>query len=130
MGESYTNTPKYHHRKSCKIHTRFDLHSATAFGGAAGLIDFVLQTGIDKGFRSQDFGANQAAQALKPLAYNLLLLYKHAALHPAYRQWTPGRLRRRLLFLPGILVSHARQWTVRLPEFAKRLSAQMLQTVP
>lgn len=81
-------------------------------------------------FSSQNFGANQASQGLKLLAYNLFLLYKQVALQPAVRQWTAGRLRRRLLFLPGILVRHARQWTMRLPEFAERLSAQMLQTVP
>ncbi|KYP79904.1 IS1380 family transposase [Ferroacidibacillus organovorans] len=81
-------------------------------------------------FSSQNYGANQALQGLKLLAYNLFLLYKQVALQPAVRPWTAGRIRRRLLFLPGILVRHARQWTMRLPEFADRLSAQMLQTVP
>ena len=81
-------------------------------------------------FSSQDFGANQALQGLKLLAYNLLLQYKQVALHPMTRPWTAGRLRRRLLLLPGILVRHARQWTIRLPKFAHHLSAQMLQAVP
>jgi len=79
-------------------------------------------------FSSQNFGANKALQGLKLLAYNLFLYYKQAALKPAVRQWTAGRLRRRFLLLPGILVRHARQWTIRLPEFAQRLSAQMLST--
>ena len=35
-------------RKSSKIHTRYDLNTATSFGGATGLIDFVLETGIDR----------------------------------------------------------------------------------
>ncbi|WP_206920662.1 transposase, partial [Alicyclobacillus suci] len=47
-------------------------------------------------FSSQNFDANKALQALKLLAYNLLLLYKHVALQPGVRQWTAGRLRRRL----------------------------------
>lgn len=81
-------------------------------------------------FSSQNFGANQALQGLKLVAYNLLLLYKQVALQPGVRQWTAGRLRRRLFCLPGILVRHARQWIIRLPEFAQRLSAQMLQAVP
>ena len=81
-------------------------------------------------FSSQNFGANQALQGLKLLAYNVLLLYKQVALQPGVRQWTAGRLRRRLFFLPGILVRHARQWTIRLPEFAQRLSTHILQAVP
>jgi hypothetical protein len=78
-------------------------------------------------FSSQDFGANQASQGLKLLAYNLFLLYKQAALRAGVRQWTVGRLRRRLLFLPGVLIQHARQWTLRLPASAKLLSAQLIQ---
>ncbi|WAH35704.1 IS1380 family transposase [Alicyclobacillus dauci] len=78
-------------------------------------------------FSSQNFNTNKALEALKLLAYNLLLLYKQAALQPGVRQWTVGRLRRRLFLLPGILVHHARQWTIRLPEFAQRLSTQVLQ---
>lgn len=81
-------------------------------------------------FSCQNFGANQALQALKLLAYNLLLLYKQVALQPGVRQWTAGRLRRRLFCLPGLLVHHARQWTIRFPKFAQRLSAQMIQAVP
>ena len=80
-------------------------------------------------FSSQNFGANQASQGLKLLAYNLFLLYKREALQPAFRPWTVGRFRRRLLFLPGILVHHARQWSVRLPAVAERLFAQ-IQQVP
>ncbi|GEO28066.1 hypothetical protein AAC03nite_38510 [Alicyclobacillus acidoterrestris] len=79
-------------------------------------------------FSSKDFDANKALQGLKLLAYNLLVLYKHVALQPALCQWTAGRLRRRLFLLPGILVRHARQWSIRLPERAKHLSSQMLQT--
>lgn len=56
------HTPKHRRRKSCKIHTRFDLHSATAFGGAAGLIDFVLQTGMDKNFRIDGLRKRKDAQ--------------------------------------------------------------------
>ncbi len=74
-------------------------------------------------FSSQDFGANQASEGLKLLVYNLLLLYKQTALKPGVRQWTAGRLWRRLLFLPGVLVRHARQWSLRLPEFEQFLSA-------
>ena len=80
-------------------------------------------------FSSKDFDANKALQGLKLLAYNLLLLYKHVALQPGVRQWTAARLRRRLFLLPGILVRHARQWSIRLPEHAKHLSLQVLQTV-
>ena len=78
-------------------------------------------------FSSQQFNANQALQGLKLLAYNLFLLYKQKALQPGVRQWTAERLRRRFLLLPGILVQHARQWTIRLPGFAKPLAAQILQ---
>jgi len=49
-------------RKSCKLHTRFDLHSVTAFGGAAGLIDFVLKTGIEKHFRAEGLHKRKDAQ--------------------------------------------------------------------
>ena len=80
-------------------------------------------------FSSQNFDANKAMQGLKLLAYNLLLLYKQAALQPGVRKWTIGRLRRRLFFLPGILVHHARQWTLRLPMYAEGLTKQMVQTV-
>ncbi|WP_322790878.1 transposase [Alicyclobacillus acidoterrestris] len=51
---------------------------------------------------------------------------KHVALQPGVRQWTAGRLRRRLFHLPGILVRHARQWTIRLPVYAKHRSLLML----
>lgn len=78
-------------------------------------------------FSSQNFDANRALQGLKLLAYNLLLLYKQTVLQPGVRQWTAGRLRRRFLLLPGLLVRHARQWTIRLPGFAKQLSAQLFQ---
>jgi len=81
-------------------------------------------------FSSQNFDANKAMQGLKLLAYNLLLLYKHVALQPGVRQWTVGRLRRRLFLLPAILVRHARQWSMRLPAYAQRFSVQILQTVP
>ena len=77
-------------------------------------------------FSSQNFDANKALQGLKLLAYNLLLLYKHVALQPGVRQWTAGRLRRRLFHLPGILVRHARQWSIRLPVYAKHRSLLML----
>ncbi len=78
-------------------------------------------------FSSQQFNANQALQGLKLLAYNLFLLYKQKALQPGVRQWTAGRLRRRFLLLPGLLVRHARQWTIRLPGFAQPLAAQIFQ---
>ena len=78
-------------------------------------------------FSSHDFNANQALQSLRLLAYNLLLRYKHLALQPAVSRWTAGRLRRRLFCLPGILVHHARQWSLRLPEYAKQRSSQILQ---
>lgn len=57
-------------------------------------------------FSSQDFRAIKALQALKLLAYNLLLLYKQEALKPECANGE-GRLRRRLFLLPGILVRHA-----------------------
>lgn len=79
-------------------------------------------------FSSQNFNANK--QGLKLLAYNLLLLYKQVVLQPAVRQWTAGRLRRRLFLLPGILIRHARQWTLRLPMHAEHWSSQIVQTVP
>ena len=78
-------------------------------------------------FSSQHFDANKALQGLKLLAYNLLLLYKQTVLQPGVRQWTAGRLRRRFLLLPGLLVRHARQWTIRLPGFAQPLAAQIFQ---
>ncbi|SDX05198.1 transposase [Alicyclobacillus hesperidum] len=79
-------------------------------------------------FSSQNFDANKALQGLNLLAYNLRLVYKHIALQPGVRQWTAGRLRRRLFHLPGILVRHARQWSIRLPEHAEHLSWQVFQT--
>ena len=56
------HTPKHRRRKSCKVHTRYDLNSATAFGGAERLIDFVLQSGIGKVFRSKELSKRKDAQ--------------------------------------------------------------------
>ena len=80
-------------------------------------------------FSSHSFDANQALQALKLLAYNLFLLYKQTRLAPAVRRWTIGRIRRRLFRLPGVLIRHARKWTLRLPAFAEILSTRMIQAV-
>lgn len=80
-------------------------------------------------FSSRDFGANQAQHSLKLLAYNLMLLYKHTELKPGVRNWTANRLRRSLMFLPGILVHHARRWSIRLPKHTQERTEKMLLAV-
>lgn len=63
-----------------------------------------------------DFWPNAADLWLKTLAYNVFVHFKeHAPAH--YRTFSISRLRRALLAIPALLVHHARQWRLRLPEY-------------
>lgn len=63
-----------------------------------------------------EFWPNAADLWLKVIAYNALLAFKR--LGPAmYRHFSIERFRRALLRVPGILVHHARQWKLRLPQY-------------
>ncbi|QSO46753.1 hypothetical protein [Alicyclobacillus mengziensis] len=56
------HTRSQYARKSSTIHTRYDLNAATSFGGATGLIDFVLGTGIDREFWVQELRKGRNTQ--------------------------------------------------------------------
>lgn len=78
-------------------------------------------------FSSGSEGGNRALQGLKLLAYNLFQWFKQALLNPAYQHWTAGRIRRCLLHLPGVMVKHARQRTLRLPAVAEQVFHTMVR---
>ena len=62
-----------------------------------------------------DFWPNAADLWLKTLAYNVFLHFKRHA--PAgYRTFSISRLRRAFLAVPALLVHHAREWRLRMPQ--------------
>ena len=62
-----------------------------------------------------DFWPNAADLWLKTLAYNVFLYFKQLA-PTGYRTFSISRLRRAFLTVPALLVHHARQWRLRLPQ--------------
>jgi len=76
--------------------------------------------GIDE-FSSRSWNANYADLLLKLLAYNLTLAFQRDL--SAFRGeplQTVRLLRRWILCIPGILVHHARGWTLRLARHYRR----------
>lgn len=78
-------------------------------------------------FSFNSLEGNQALQGLKLLAYNLFIWFKQEWLLPPYRNWTARRLRRYLLWVPGVIVRHARQTILRLPTVAEGRFRNMLR---
>lgn len=62
------------------------------------------------------FWPNAADLWLKVLAYNVLLAFRQLA-PVEIRRYSIERFRRMVLRIPGILVRHARQWRLRLPQW-------------
>jgi hypothetical protein len=69
---------------------------------------------------SQRFGANAAWFRINVLVYNLLTLLRRHALPERFRLARPKRLRYELFTVPGRLVEHQRQVTVRLSASPER----------
>jgi hypothetical protein len=92
--------------------------------GKAGTIEHVHRTFKDElgagVLPSQRFGANAAWFRINALVYNLLTLLKRQALPERYRRARPKRLRYELFTLPGRLVHHQRQLTVRISASKER----------
>jgi hypothetical protein len=92
--------------------------------GKAGTIEHVHRTFKDElgagVLPSQRFGANAAWFRINALVYNLLTLLRRHALPERYRRAQPKRLRYELFTLPGRLVEHQRQLTVRISASRER----------
>lgn len=78
-------------------------------------------------FSFSNLEGNRVLQGLKLLAYNLFIWFKQEWLLPPYRNWTARRIRRYLLWLPGIIVHHARQTVLRLPATAENRFRNMMR---
>lgn len=92
--------------------------------GKAGTIEHVHRTFKDElgagVLPSQRFGANAAWFRINALVYNLLTLLRRQALPERYRRARPKRLRYELFTLPGRIVEHQRQLTVRISASRER----------
>ena len=92
--------------------------------GKAGTIEHVHRTFKDElgagVLPSQRFGANAAWFRINALLYNLLTLLRRQALPERFRRARPKRLRFELFILPGRLVVHQRQLTVRISASRER----------
>jgi hypothetical protein len=99
---------------------------ADEYDGRAGIEPLIGQLKLAYGMGhvpTTDFDANHTMFLLKLLTYNLIQRYVRAH-HPKLLTWHLGWVRRVLFRVPGKLVFHGRQWTVRVPT-ASRL-ARML----
>lgn len=92
--------------------------------GKAGTIEHVHRTFKDElgagVLPSQRFGANAAWFRINALLYNLLTLLRRHALPERFRRARPKRLRFELFTLPGRLVVHQRELTVRISASRER----------
>lgn len=79
----------------------------------------------------ENFYPNEADAMLKIIAYNVYQGFKQEVAPPEIKTYTVSRMRRIFWMIPAVLVSHARQWTLRLWKgFAKQsLWITMLQRV-
>ncbi|HHT28252.1 MAG TPA: IS1380 family transposase [Firmicutes bacterium] len=68
------------------------------------------------------FYPNAADLLLKVIAYNVLLAFRGIA-PTEYNVYGITRFRRVLLRIPGVLVHHARKWTLRLPSYWRHAEA-------
>ena len=78
-----------------------------------------------------DFYANFADLWLKMIAYNIHILFCKEVCPPAYSFYTIERFRRTFWRIPAVLVTHARQWKLKLSDTFTRFSSWLilLQTV-
>lgn len=92
--------------------------------GKAGTIEHVHRTLKDElgagVLPSRRFGANAAWFRINALVFNLLTLLRRHALPERFRRARPKRLRFELFTLPGRLVVHQRQLTVRISASPER----------
>jgi hypothetical protein len=92
--------------------------------GKAGTIEHVHRTFKDElgagVLPSQRFGANAAWFRINALTYNLLTLLRRHALPERFRRARPKRLRFEVFTLPGRLIEHQRQLTVRVSASPER----------
>lgn len=96
---------------------------AAEYDGRAGIEPVIgeLKRGYGLGqVPTTDFDANHTMFLLKLLTYNLVQRYVRAQ-HPKLATWQIGWVRRVLFRVPGKLVYHGRQWTLRVPA-ASRLA--------
>lgn len=76
-----------------------------------------LKYGLDiDAISKATFWPNAADLSIKMIAYNVLLAFKNLS-DQETKTYSIRRLRRVLLNIPGKLVKHARQWTLRLPSW-------------
>ncbi len=109
------------------VSNRADLSPAELvrwYFGKAGTIEHVHRTFKDELgagiLPSQRFGANAAWFRINALAYNLLTLLRRHALPERFRRARPKRIRFELFTVPGRLVQHQRQVSVRVSASPER----------
>lgn len=71
--------------------------------------------GMDR-IPTQYFLPNYAVLLLKGIAYNLVLSMRKEIATPRFSRMTAIRLRRELLYIPAVIIYHARRWVLKLME--------------